>query len=121
MRRGSAFSTVDWRKYLDVNVNPRAKTFLESRGVDVLWQIASEINRANMTPGQNELVILVHPNAGAVIRISKKDFGELLDLTMEYFKNVEKYEICSKIQKFISYHKQKKSPNKVKKIKKLII
>jgi hypothetical protein len=121
MRRGTAFSTVDWRKYLDVNVNPRAKTFLDSRGDDVLWQIASEINRTNMTPGQHELVILVHPNAGAVIRISKKDFTEVLDMCMEWFKIKEKYELCSKIKQFISYNQKKKSPNKLQKIKKLII
>ena len=121
MRKSSAFSTVDWRKYLDVNKNPRAKSFLESRGDDVLWQIASELNRAIMTPNQHELVILVHPNAGAVIRIQEKDFEEVLNMCMEWFKSREKYEICSKIKQFISYHTKKKSSKNLQKLKKLII
>lgn len=116
MKRAKAFSTVNWKKYLDVNTNPRANRFLESRGDDVLWQIASEINRAVMTPGQENLIILVHPNAGAVIKIDKSEFGELLQLCLNWFEKREDYSKCAKIQKFIL--NQKKSINLSKTSKK---
>lgn len=121
MRKSSAFSTVDWRKYLDVNVNPRAKTFLESRGNDVLWQISSEINRANVRGDHNELVMLVHPHAGAVIKIERKDFGELLNISLNWFKNNEKYEICGKISKFIKRNSKQKEHRTLKNIKETIL
>lgn len=100
MRRGKSFSTVNWKKYLDVETNPRALTFLESRGNDVLWQISSEINRAMMTPGQHEVVFLIHPNVGAVIRIPKKEFGEFLNISLSWFEKNEDYEKCKEIQWF---------------------
>lgn len=100
MRRGKSFSTVNWKKYLDVETNPRALTFLESRGNDVLWQISSEINRAMMTPGQDEVVFLIHPNVGAVIRIPKKEFGEFLNISLSWFEKNEDYEKCKEIQWF---------------------
>ena len=69
MRKSKAFSTVNWRRYLDVNENPRAQSFLESRGDDVLWQIASNVHQAAVKKGLKEIVLLVHQNAGAVIKI----------------------------------------------------
>lgn len=115
MKRAKAFSTVNWKKYLDVNTNPRAKGFLESRGDDVLWQIASEINRAVMTPGQENLIILVHPNAGAVIKIDKSEFGELLQLCLNWFEKKESYSRCATIQKFILNEKKLINPSKISK------
>ena len=55
MRNQRAFSTVDWRKYLDINTNPRAKSFLESRGNDVLWQLASNVHQAAVKKNLKEL------------------------------------------------------------------
>lgn len=120
MRRAQAFSTVNWRKYLDVNTNPRAKAFLESRGDDVLWQIASEIHRTMMTPDVNELIILVHPNAGAVIKIETKDFAELLQICLLWFQSKENYETCGKINTFMKRLDSPK-PKKLKKTKETII
>lgn len=120
MRRAKAFSTVNWRKYLDVNTNPRALDFLKSRGDDVLWQIASEIHRALMTPGSDELVILVHPNAGAVIKIETKDFEELFNLCLSWFQKQEQYETCAKIQTFMKRLNTPK-PKKLKKTKETLI
>ena len=68
--KARVFNTVDWRKYLDNSDNPRIKTFLESRGNDVFNQICENINRANRN-NQTKIVLLIHPNAGNVISISK--------------------------------------------------
>ena len=70
MKRAKAYSTVSWRKYLDVDVNLRAKAFLDSRGDDVLWQISTQIHKA-ANHNLNEVVFLVHPNVGSVIKITK--------------------------------------------------
>ena len=108
MRRAKAFSTVNWRKYLDIKTNPRAKSFLESRGDDVLWQISSQIHQAAIKKGLSELVLLVHPNAGAVIRIEESDYQEVLEMSLNWFVAKENYSRCSMIQKFISNIKNKK-------------
>jgi|11_taG_2_1085331.scaffolds.fasta_scaffold18637_2 hypothetical protein len=100
--RQTAFSTVNWRKYLDVNTNPRAKAFLDSRGDDVLWQLANNVHKAAVNKGLSQLVLLVHPNAGAVIKIEKNDFKEVLTLALKWFENKENYKRCSRIQLFIN-------------------
>ena len=100
MRRAKAFSTVNWRKYLDVKTNPRAIDFLKSRGDDVLWQISSEINRAMMTPGTSEVVFLIHPNAGAVIRIPRDEYDIFFEMALSWFEKRENYEMCGTIKSF---------------------
>lgn len=102
MKRAKAYSTVNWRKYLDVKTNPRAKAFLESRGDDVLWQISSNIHRAAVKKSLDEIVFLVHPNAGAVIKIDKSEYEELLYLCLKWFEKREQYDRCSSIQFYIS-------------------
>jgi len=89
-------STVDWRKYLDVNTNPRAKRFLDSRGDDVLWQIAQNLHKNN----NSRLVMLVHENAPSGIEIKSKDYNEVFDLCIKYFESKEQYERCQKILEF---------------------
>ena len=101
MRRAKAFSTVNWRKYLDVKTNPRAKSFLESRGDEVLWQIASTIHKAAKSKSP-EVVLMIHPNAGAVIRIPKEEYQEILQLCLNWFTVREDYEKCIDIDWFIS-------------------
>lgn len=91
-------STVDWRKYLDVNTNPRVKKFLDSRGDDVLWQISQNIQRANRK-NKESLVMVVHENAPSAILIEKKDFDNVLELSLKWFENKEYYERCSGIIK----------------------
>ena len=89
-------STVDWRKYLDVNVNPRAKRFLDSRGDDVLWQIAQNLHKNS----NSRLVMLVHENAPSGIEIKSTDYNEVFDLCIKYFESKEHYEKCQKILSF---------------------
>jgi|TARA_B100001094_G_scaffold170796_1_gene165182 hypothetical protein len=121
MRRAKAYSTVKWRKYLDVNTNPRAKSFLESRGDDVLWQIASNIHQSATKKKSKELVLMIHPNAGAVIRIDESEYTEVLNLCLTWFESRENYSVCSKIQKFSeNIYKLKKSSKSKKKVFKLI-
>jgi hypothetical protein len=102
MRKSKAFSTVNWRRYLDVNENPRAQSFLESRGDDVLWQIASNVHQAAVKKGLKEIVLLVHQNAGAVIKIPHTEYDEILYLCLKWFEKQENYQRCAKIQWFIS-------------------
>ena len=114
MRRTKAFSTVNWRKYLDVNTNPRAKSFLESRGDDVLWQISQNIHKGYKTK-QKEIILLVHPNAGAVIRITENEYDELLEMCLKWFEVRENYDICARIKFFkTNIEKIKKGLNPLK-------
>ena len=120
--RTKAFSTVNWRKYIDVNVNPRAKAFLDSRGDDVLWQMANNVHKAAVNKGLSQLVLLVHPNAGAVIKIEKQDFKEVLTLALKWFEKRENYKRCSRIQLFIDNLDKLRNGIKVdKNINKLVI
>ena len=121
MRRAKAFSTVNWRKYLDVKTNPRAKSFLESRGNDVLWQIATNIDNAIFN-NKSELVLLVHPNAGAVIRIKESEYIDVLTLSLKWFEHREDYEKCRRIQSFLeNLDKMKKGLKITKNYKETIV
>ena len=96
-----AYSTVNWRRYLDITKNPRAQSFLNSRGDEVLWQIAGTVHKAAKTK-QKEVVLLIHPNAGAVIRIPYTEYDEMLELCLKWFEKQEDYEKCTDIQWFQS-------------------
>ena len=107
---------------MDVKTNPRAKSFLKSRGDDVLWQISSNIYRAAVRKGLSEIVLLVHPNAGAVIRIHKSEYKELLNLCLKWFETREQYDRCSEIQFYISeVNRVQQKPKVLKKHKENII
>ena len=122
MRRAKAFSTVNWRKYLDVKTNPRAKSFLDSRGDDVLWQIATQIHQAAVKKGLKELVLMVHPNAGAVIRIKESEYVDVLQLCLNWFEHREDYEKCTRIQWFLeNLDKMKKGLKITKNYKETIV
>lgn len=101
MRRAKAFSTVNWRRYLDTTENPRAQSFLNSNGDEVLWQIAGTVHKAAKKKSK-EVVLLIHPNAGAVIRIPKEEYEEMLDLCLKWFVHREDYEKCTDIDWFKS-------------------
>lgn len=84
-----------WRDFLDTEFNPRAEQFLDTRGYDVLNQTVSNIDRA-LKPKNNwkEINLLPHPNSTAIMYIPKKEFGNVLDYAMEWFKEKEYYEMC---------------------------
>jgi hypothetical protein len=103
MKRAKAFSTINWRKYIDVKVNPRAKSFLESRGDDVFWQISTAIHKG-IKLKEDAVVMLVHPNAGAVIRIPQEEYKEFLELSLTWFEKKEDYDKCIDIKWFLSDH-----------------
>ena len=93
-------NTVHWKKYLDINNgNPQVKKFLESRGDDVLWQIAQNIQRCNRRD-KDKLVMAIHENAPNAILIEKGDYIEVLDLCLSWFETREYYERCSDIVTF---------------------
>ena len=106
------YSTVDWRKYLVEEYNPRVKNFLESRGEEVFQQITSNIDSA-VKKGKSKIVLLIHPNAGNIIVIEKKDFKKVYNLALEWFLKKEKYEMCSIIK---GYMENMKTPKRRKKI-----
>lgn len=116
MRRAQAFSTVNWRKYLDVNTNPRAENFLKSKGDDVLWQMTCNIHNS-MRNNLTELVLLVHPNVGGVIRIEQNEFKEVLELALDFFLKREDYKKCSSIKEIISELETGKKPKDTTKSK----
>tara|TARA_Y100000389_G_C17449488_1_gene513766 strand:- start:1513 stop:1866 length:354 start_codon:yes stop_codon:yes gene_type:complete len=91
------YNTVDWRKYLIDSESPRIKTFLDSRGADVFNQVCDNINIAHKNK-QSKIVLLIHPNAGNVISISKSDFDEVYDIAINWFLKNEDYRMCSKIK-----------------------
>ena len=104
---GKALSTVHWKKYLDINNgNPQVKKFLESRGDDVLWQIAQNIQRCNRRE-KDSLVMVIHENAPNAILIEKKDYLNVLSLCLKWFENKEHYERCSEIVTFQNNVKSK--------------
>jgi len=113
--RERTISTVDWKKYLDFNQNPRAKTFLQSRGDDVLWQIASNIdNSLTGSKPSNRIIMSVHPNAPAAILINREDYSDVLDLCIKWFEVREKYEVCKKVLDIKNKINLKKKANKKK-------
>jgi hypothetical protein len=120
MRRAKAFSTVNWRKYLDVNTNPRAENFLKAKGDDVLWQISQNIQRM-IRKDLPELVLLVHPNAGGVIKITKSEYKEVLELCLDWFEVKENYSKCGEIQKILSKLSNQLTNQTIKKVKETII
>ena len=114
-------NTVHWKKYLDINNgNPQVKKFLESRGDDVLWQISQNIQRANRK-NKESLVMAIHENAPSAILIEKKDYNDVLNLSLKWFETKEYYERCSgivEIKNDLLKSKQSKTPQKL--IKNLI-
>ena len=93
-------NTVHWKKYLDINNgNPQVKKFLESRGDDVLWQIAQNIQRCNRRD-KDKLVMAIHENAPNAILIERLDYLNVLELCLSWFEKREHYERCSDIVTF---------------------
>ena len=86
---------------MDITENPRAQSFLNSNGDEVLWQIAGTVHKAAKKKSK-EVVLLIHPNAGAVIRIPKEEYEEMLDLCLKWFVHREDYEKCTDIDWFKS-------------------
>lgn len=108
--KARVYSTVDWRKYLLEESNPRVKNFLDSRGYDVFKQICGNINRAN-SQKKSKVVLLVHPNVGNVIVIEKQDFNNVYNIALNWYLKKECYEMCSTIKGY------KENLNKKKEIK----
>jgi len=94
--KSKVVNTIHWKRYLDVNENPRVKKFLDSRGDDVLWQLGSNIKRANKF-NKPELNMLIHENAPYAIKIEKQDYKEVMQLCLDWFEKKEEYEKCSEV------------------------
>lgn len=91
------YSTVDWRKYLLEESNSRVKNFLDSRGLEVFNQICSSINQA-VIHNRDKVVMLIHPNAGNVILITRSEYMEVYNIAMKWFEKNEHYEMCSTLK-----------------------
>lgn len=108
-------NTVHWKRYLDWTRNDRVKRFVESRGNSVFLQIAQNIRKAH-TNNKESLTVMVHEHAPSAIRISSKDYLEVIDLCLKWFELNEDYETCTLITRYRSNILKEK-----KKIKKPII
>lgn len=113
--KAKAVNTIHWRKYLDVNENPRVKGFLDSRGDDVMWQVGQNIRRA-VRRDLTELNLLIHENAPYAIKIEKKDFEEVMNLSLSWFEQKEEYEKCSEIFTWMGELKEKKNKKEMAKL-----
>lgn len=118
MMTARTYSTVDWRKYLLEDSNPRIKKFLDYRGYDVFNQVCSSINEA-VLQGKDKVLMLVHPNAGNVILITKEEFSEVYNIALQWFLKNEQYEMCSTLKSWQDNLENKKQKPK-EKIKSLI-
>ena len=112
------YTTVDWRKYLIEDSNPRIKKFLDSRGQAVFNQVASTINES-VRENRDKVVMVVHPNSAGAIVIQKEDFEEVYDIALSWFVKKELYEECALVQKYKSELTKKTSRKKVDDISKL--
>lgn len=114
--------TIHWSKYLDERKNPRVKNFLKHRGDDVMWQVALNVHKSGNggKHDKDRLVMLVHENAPYAINIPRKEYGDVLDLALNYFQDKEQYEKCAEILIFKKNIKIKPYSNKQKEVKNLI-
>lgn len=111
-------NTVHWKKYLDVNNgNPQVERFLESRGDDVLWQIAQNVHKSGNggKHKKDRLVMAIHENAPNAILIEKKDYLNVLDLCLNWFEKKEHYERCAEIVTFQNNVKSKLQSKSIQK------
>jgi hypothetical protein len=103
------FTTIDWRRYLVKSNDKRIEKFLETRGFDVMNQVAQNIHKAG-TNDVEEVAILVHPNASAISLVPKKDYIEALDNCLDWFKAKEEYEMCATIVRYKADILEKQTP-----------
>jgi len=106
------YTTVDWRKYLIEDSNPRIKKFLDSRGHAVFNQVAYTINES-VRENRDKVVMVVHPNSAGAIVVQKEDFEEVYDIALSWFVKKELYEECSLVQKYKTELNKKFSRKKV--------
>ncbi|NDB79129.1 hypothetical protein EB155_04610, partial [archaeon] len=78
-------------------------------------QVCSSINQA-VIHKRDKVVLLVHPNAGNVICINRKEYKIVYDVAMEWFLKNEHYEMCSKLKSWQNnLEKTKRKPKIVSK------
>jgi hypothetical protein len=118
--KSRAFTTIDWKRYLQPSNDKRVERFLETRGFDVMNQVSQNIHNAGLK-GWDEVAILVHPNASAISLVPKKDYIEALDNCLEWFKQREEYEMCAKIVGYKTDILEKKKPQRKKRETKKLI
>lgn len=90
--------TVEWRTYLDPSKNKRVRKFIKYRGQEVFTNLYQSIDAA-ISNNTEELLILVHPNVSSIVSISKKEYIEVLNHCINFFKSIQGYESCAEIVK----------------------
>ena len=115
-KKSKILNTASWKTFLDVDTNPRVENFLKERGLEVLNQTVSNINKAyDDFLMWDEIALLIHPNSSSIMLITKPEFNEVLDFCLKWFTENEHYEMCSfvlKTKEKIRLHAQQQSGEK---------
>lgn len=115
MGRREYYNRVGWRKYLDVKHSPRVKLFLQINGLIIFNQLLGNMEEA-IAEKVNEILLLVHRNARAIVSIQQKDYREVLEYSMNWFLENEHYEQCARVQLLLDNLNTKKIKSKKKKV-----
>ena len=113
MNKEDIYKITGWKTYLDPDSNQRVKKFLDARGVEVLNSLIVSIDQAIDLESQ-KLFLLVHPNVSSLVQVTPDEYPEILEFSLEYFKEKEEYELCAETVRIM----KKTLPKPKKKTKK---
>jgi hypothetical protein len=100
MEENTLYPTVGWRTYLDPTKNKRVRRFIKFNGIEVFTNLYKSIDAA-LDDGATEILILVHPNVSSIVSIPEKQYTEVLNHCIDFFKSIQGYESCAEIVKII--------------------
>lgn len=109
MENNITHTTVGWRTYLDPTKNNRVRKFIKFNGTEVFTNLYKSIDTA-IKEDTAEILVLVHPNVSSIISIEKKEYIEVLNHCIDFFKSIQGYESCAEIVNI----KKQIAPKKIK-------
>ena len=98
MENTDAYPTVGWRTYLDPSKSDRVRKFIKLNGAEIFTKLYETIESAT-EDGQDQILVLVHPNVTSIVSISQEEFIEVLNHCIKYFESIQGYESCAQIVK----------------------
>lgn len=110
---------VDWKEYLvPTNKNKRVQRFLDSRGVDVFGGLVASISEA-VDMKVDKLHVMVHPNVTSIVIVKPHHYMEILNHSLNFFKEKEEYELCAETVSIIEKVKKFRT-KKIENMKKMV-